>query len=46
MESLPLLTLIIILPSLGAFAILLIKNDPQSVAQNARGVALLTSIAL
>ncbi|OJX13973.1 MAG: NADH-quinone oxidoreductase subunit M [Caedibacter sp. 37-49] len=45
MESLPLLTLIIILPSLGAFAILLIKNDPQSVAQNARGVALLTSIA-
>lgn len=44
MEQLPLLTLMIFLPLLGALAILLIKNDPVSVSQNARGVALLTSI--
>lgn len=44
MEQLPLLTLMIFLPLLGAFAILLIRNDPASVSQNARGVALLTSL--
>ncbi|MBN9343346.1 MAG: NADH-quinone oxidoreductase subunit M [Caedibacter sp. 38-128] len=44
MEQLPLLTLMIFLPLLGAFAILLIKNDPLSASQNARGVALLTSL--
>lgn len=45
MEQIPLLTLIIVLPLLGALAILLIKNEPHSVPQNARGVALLTSVA-
>ncbi|AIL13055.1 NADH-quinone oxidoreductase chain 13 [Candidatus Paracaedimonas acanthamoebae] len=44
MEQLPLLTLMIFLPLLGALTILLIKNDPLSVSQNARGVALLTSV--
>lgn len=44
MEQLPLLTLMIFLPLLGAFAIILIKNDPLSTSQNARGVALLTSL--
>lgn len=44
MEQLPLLTLMIFLPLLGALSILLIKNDPLSVSPNARSVALLASI--
>jgi NADH-quinone oxidoreductase subunit M len=45
MEHPPLLTLMICLPLLGAFAILWIKDDPLSASHNARGVALLTSVA-
>ena len=43
--SWPILSLVTFLPSIGAFAILLIRGDAQTVARNARATALWTSIA-
>ena len=44
MDSFPILSILIILPLVGAAFILIVRGDPEVVARNARGVALWTSL--